>query len=106
MKARCSAYVRNICAHHGRLYQKNMIMRPKVFIPEDSDIADNNRLFRILCCMRYLCYEYGDWESFVADFEDLLDEYRTIIKPSALGLSDGWKSKLLDQYSNSFIYGG
>ena len=41
--------------------------------------------------------EYGDWQGFVADLKDLMDEYEGIIKPTGLGMSDGWDKKLLDQ---------
>lgn len=97
------AHVRNVSAHFGRLYQKNISRLPKVFKPEDSDVDNNNRLFRILCCMRYLLKEYGEWPGFVADLKDLMNEYKNIIKPSGLGLTDDWERKLLDQEPNQFI---
>jgi abortive infection bacteriophage resistance protein len=91
------AHVRNVAAHFGRIYQKNFMRLPKIFTPDDSDLEDSNRLFRILCCMRYLMKEYGDWQGFVADLKDLIDEYEGVIKLSGLGMSDGWDRKLLDQ---------
>ncbi len=95
------SHARNVAAHFGRLYQKNFMRTPKLFTPDDSDVAENNRLFKILCCMRYLLKEYGEWPAFVADLNDLMDEYKSIIKPSGLGMSDGWQDKLLDQESRN-----
>ena len=91
------SHVRNVAAHFGRIYQKNFARLPKVFTPEDSDIEANNRLYRILCCMRYLLREYGEWPGVVDNIKDLMDEYNGIIKPTGLGMSDGWERKLLDQ---------
>lgn len=91
------SHVRNVAAHFGRLYQRNFQRLPKVFKPDDFDVEDNNRLFRILCCMRYLLKEYGDWPGFVADLQDLLYEYKNIVKPTGLGLTEGWNNKLIDQ---------
>lgn len=89
-------HLRNVCSHFGRIYQKVFVRLPMLFNPDESDVK-NNRLFRILCCMRYLQHEYGDWSGVVADISDLLKEYEGIIKPSGLGFSDGWERKLLDQ---------
>lgn len=91
------AYVRNICAHFGRLYQKNLTKLPLVFMPDDDSVKDCNRLFRVLCCMRYIYREYGDWISVVGSIKDLIDTNEGIVKPSGLGFSDGWYNKLLDQ---------
>ncbi len=91
------AYTRNICAHFGRLYQKNITKLPLLFSPEDDDVKNNNRLFRVLCCMRYVCHEFKDWGSVVASIKDLIDSYEGLVKTSGLGFSDGWFDKLLDQ---------
>ena len=98
------SHARNVCAHYGRLYQYNFSRLPMIFTPDDSDVENNNRLYRILCCMRYLLKEYGEWPGIVADIKDLIDEYPGIIKPSGLGLSDGWEIKLMDQEPRNLIY--
>ncbi len=100
------AYTRNICAHFGRLYQKNFTKLPLLFTPDDYDIRENNRLFRVLCCMRYVCHEFEDWGSVVASIKDLIDSYDGLVKTSGLGFSDGWFNKLLDQepVAIRFIY--
>lgn len=95
------AYTRNICAHFGRLYSYQLVKLPKVFYSDDYDIRDNNRLFRVLCCMRYLCKEYEDWTSFVGAITDLLDEYKDCVKPTGIGCSGNWRAKLLDQEPNN-----
>ena len=95
------AYTRNICAHFGRLYDKQIIILPKLFNSDDYDVKDNQKLIKVLCCMRYTCREYGDWPAFVGGLSDLLDEYKDYVRPSRLGLSDRWKTKLLDQEPNN-----
>ena len=98
------SHARNVCAHYGRIYQYNFNRLPRIFVPEDSDIENNYRLFRILCCMRYLLKEYGEWAGLVADIKDLLDEYKHVVKLSGLGFSDGWEIKLMDQEPRNIIY--
>lgn len=46
--------VRNICAHYGRLYNRNLLARPK--IPKSSPQLDNYKIFSVV----YLLYKYVD----------------------------------------------
>lgn len=90
-------YVRNLCSHFNRLYNKNLVKKPLLYRRQDGEV-DNSRLYSVLCCMRYLLKESGEWHSFVNAFADLLEEYSDCVKPSRIGcIENGWKDKLLDQ---------
>lgn len=96
-------YVRNLCSHFNRLYKRNLVKKPKLYIKQDGGV-DNSRLYSVLCCMRYLLKESGEWRSFVNALDDLLDEYSDCVKPSGIGcIESGWKDKLLDQEPNSIL---
>ena len=46
--------VRNICAHYGRLYNRNLLARPK--IPKNAPKLNNYKVFSVI----YLLYKYVD----------------------------------------------
>ena len=46
--------VRNICAHYGRLYNRNLLARPK--IPKNAPQLNNYKVFSVI----YLLYRYVD----------------------------------------------
>ena len=95
------AYVRNLCFHFNRLYKKELVKKPKLYKKQDSGVSPN-RLYAVLCCMRFLCKENDGWFTFVNALEDLLLEYSDCVKPSGIGcIITGWKEKLLDQEPNN-----
>lgn len=97
------AYVRNLCSHFNRLYNKILIKKPALYKKQDGDV-DNSRLYAVLCCMRYLCKASGEWPGFVYSLVDLLREYADCINPSRLGfLPNGWVLKLMDQERSAGI---
>ena len=71
---------------------------------EDAKYKDNNRLFSVLLCMRFLCWEYEDWGTNVDSIRDLIDEYNDVVKLGGLGFSEGWEKKLLDQEPDGLPY--
>lgn len=96
-------YVRNLCSHFNRLYKKNLVKKPLLYKRQDGDV-NNTKLYGVLCCMRYLLKETGEWPTFVNALEDLLDEYSDCVKPSGIGcIEHGWKDKLLDQEPNNIF---
>lgn len=97
------AYVRNLCSHFNRLYSKNLIKSPKLY-ESDKNGEQYARLYSVLCCMKYLLKESGEWPGFVGALADLLNEYTDCVKPSRIGcVETKWKEKLLDQEPRSFI---
>ncbi len=91
------SYVRNLCFHFNRLYKKTLMKKPTLYKRQDGDV-DNTKLFSVLCCMRYLLKDSGEWPGFVNALADLLDEYSDCVEPSGIGcIENDWKNKLLDQ---------
>ena len=94
------AYVRNLCTHFNRLYLKELVKKPLLYKKQDRGVS-RDRLFAVLCCMRFLFRGEGVWHSFVNSLEDLFDEYSDCVKPSGIGCVDLWKEKLLDLEPNN-----
>jgi len=95
------AQIRNICAHHGRLWNKNLPGRPKLLprppYPWIIDVPDNSEhsmLYVHLCCMKYLLNRINANNNFKSRLKDLLTKYSNI-DPNALGLKINWEDEPL-----------
>lgn len=88
--------VRNICAHHGRLWNRGLGTKPK--IPSGSKHGpwhepveiENKRVFAILTICRYCLVRIAPQSSWTARFLALLDEYPEIPLRS-MGFPENWK---------------
>ena len=89
------AYVRNICAHYGRLYNAKMPKTPQLYKEYSENGIGNNRAFATLICIKHLIITDSEkWKSFVNDLEKLISEY-DIVRISTMGFPENWK-ELLD----------
>jgi len=95
--------IRNICAHHGRLWNRNLPGTPKLMpMPPDrwiSKVPSRNEyhmLYVHLCCMKYLLNRIDDGYSFSARLIYLLDQYPNV-DHKALGLKKDWQNEPLWQ---------
>lgn len=93
--------IRNICAHHSRLWNKNLPGSPKLLpkpprpwllnVPQPSDF---HKLYIHLCCMRYLLNIINPKNNFTQRLNELLKRYPNI-DPKALGLLEDWQNEPL-----------
>ena len=86
-------YVRNICAHHARLWNRELAVKP--LIPDmrhgagwhDPQPVANNRVFVVLTMLRYLltrCAPQSRWRDRVYELYDAFDD----IPLPSMGMSD------------------
>ncbi len=93
-------YVRNICAHHSRLWNRDLAIEPeKLLKPKGNWIAkpyeNNKRVFYFLCVLRYLLLRANPSNSMKQKLENLFNKYPTVpIK--FLGIPSDGKGNLLD----------
>lgn len=93
-------YVRNICAHHSRLWNRDLAIEPeKLLKPKGNWIAkpyeNNKRVFYFLCVLRYLLLRANPSNSMKQKLENLFNKYPTVpIK--YLGIPSDGKGNLLD----------
>jgi abortive infection bacteriophage resistance protein len=87
--------IRNICAHHGRPWSKNLPGRPKLlpkpphsWIKDIPAVPEHHMLYVHLCCMKYLLNRISPGNTFTHRLSDLLEKYPNI-DPNALGLKPG-----------------
>ena len=93
--------IRNICAHHGRLWNKNLPGRPKLlpkppysWINDVPIVTEHHLLYVHLCCMKYLMNVVNPGNHFSKRLNDLLIKYPNI-DPNALGLKLNWQKEPL-----------
>lgn len=87
------SYVRNICAHYGRLYNAKLSKMPMLYREYSEAGISNNRIFGVLLCMKILLKKDSHWNIFVDQLDMLLDKYEKVdIK--TMGFPKEWKNLL------------
>jgi len=95
------AQIRNFCAHHSRLWNKNLPGTVKLLPkPPDNWIADIpkahefQKIYVHLCLMRYLLNRIFPNNEFSIRLQELMRKYPNI-DPMALGFKDNWTKEPL-----------
>jgi abortive infection bacteriophage resistance protein len=92
-------YIRNICAHHSRLWNRDLAIEPEKLIKPkgnwiDKPYDNNKRVFYFLCVLRYMLLRANPSNSMKQKVEDLFNKYPTVpIK--YLGIPSDGKGNLL-----------
>ncbi len=95
------AYVRNICAHHGRLWNRRLVKRlPRikrfqsdmVLVPAGSQTQNDNRLYNVLVVLLYLLDKQATDSSFRGRLIDLLASMPDEVY-EAMGCPEDWAER-------------
>lgn len=90
------SYVRNICAHYGRLYNAKLSKTPILYKEYSQAGIGNNRIFGVLLCLKQLLKNDSHWNLFVDKIELLFEKYESVdIK--TMGYPENWKELLKTQ---------
>ena len=85
--------MRNICAHNGRIYNRDISTRPQLI---SSDVIvpqpPHNGLYQIMLSMKYLRPTKESWADFVCKFKQLLSRYDGAYDISKLNFPPDWES--------------
>ena len=91
-------YVRNICAHHARLWNKDLKIIPAVLEFSKTKIWISNpktvqrsKVYYFLCMINYMLQTVNINTSFSKRLKELLEEYKP--KISAMGFPEKWKEE-------------
>ena len=87
------SYVRNICAHYGRLYNAKLSKTPILYKEYTSAGIGNNRIFGVLLCLKHLLKKDDHWNLFVERIGLLFDKYESV-NIETMGFPDNWKELL------------
>lgn len=89
------AYVRNICAHYGRLYNAKLTKSPTLFEEYKNKKIHNYYIYSTILCMKHLLHNDRHWLEFVNDLNLLFCKYNHV-KKELLGFPQDWKELLLN----------
>ncbi len=99
--ARILVYLRNLCAHHSRLWNRTLSIQS--LIPRNphktwlSDLSvSNNKTFFMLSIVKYLLQTANPNTNFNYKFQLLLEKYPNV-DTNAVGFSQYWKLEPLWQ---------
>ncbi|MBL7113719.1 MAG: Abi family protein [Bacteroidales bacterium] len=93
--------IRNICAHHGRLWNRNLPGRPKLlkkppapWLTNVPPVTQHHMIYIHLCCMKYLADAVHFGNSFFGRLAGLLSKYPSV-DLNALGFNLNWQTEPL-----------
>lgn len=100
----CIVYVRNICAHHGRLWNRALSIRPLMpRSPRNTFItlptSGTQQTYFVLSMIIYLLNTVNPNHSFVPRFKELLNHYPSI-DVRAMGFPADWENEKLWKEKN------
>lgn len=84
------SYVRNICAHYGRLYNAKLSKTPILYKEYSQAGIGNNRIFGVLLCLKHLLKNDIHWELFVDKIQLLFEKYESV-DLNTMGFPENWK---------------
>lgn len=88
------SYVRNLCAHYGRLYNAKFSKKPKLY-KQDLELGiPNNKIMGTLVCLKHLLPNDCHWIEFLDALEQLFEKYPHVQK-STMGFPENWKEILM-----------
>jgi abortive infection bacteriophage resistance protein len=89
-------YIRNICAHHSRLWNRVLTVRPNYLDrPTNLWISDrptNDKSYYLVCCVLYMLRSINPKTRFVEHFKILLNRYPQI-DLAAMGVPANWQEE-------------
>lgn len=90
-------YVRNICAHHARLWNRGLDITPKVLKfsrvrvwISKPDTVETSRIYYFLCMLNYLLQTINPTSTFKQRLKALLEEYSEIVSTDVMGFPHDW----------------
>lgn len=89
------AYVRNICAHYGRLYGKRLTIKPTFFKSKRKLIKNSGAFAAIYVLSRLLPSE--NRTNFITSLHALLETYAEYIDLRELGFPEEWEKRLRER---------
>ncbi|MEG1645632.1 MAG: Abi family protein [Alistipes sp.] len=96
------AGLRNICCHHGRLWNRTLKLKPTnpnlTYLPwlKDATKIDMQKIYYRLCIIKYFLFSISPNNSFKEKLINLLQQYPNI-DITAMGFSSDWQNETIWQ---------
>lgn len=98
-------YIRNLCAHHSRLWNRDMDIIPKLYFYKDNNLnwmkdenlnkLNRNKLYYSLCVLNFFLQTANPTSTFNNRLIDLINDYKDVVGLSYMGFPDNWKEESL-----------
>lgn len=85
--------IRNICAHRGRLYNRPIVIKPKLSNKDKQYGIRNDRVFSYIFVLKKLIVDSDRWDGYVSSLEQIIEKY-PFVQLEALGFVLNWKEVL------------
>lgn len=89
-------YIRNVCAHHSRLWNRDLPVSPKIPRKEKHWTSYSKKVFNVVMVFKYLIPQSDRWSKFVRDLAALIESCPQI-KLKAMGFPEDWNEILLNR---------
>jgi len=93
-------YLRNLCAHHARVWNRDMNIIPEKLLFSKSldwisnpDTVQRSKAYYFFCMLNYLLQTANPTSPFKQRLIDLLEEYRDVVSLNAMGFPNNWKDE-------------
>ena len=91
------AHLRNVCAHHGRVWNRRLTTMPKMPFNTTNPFLKNtviypNKLYATICCMNYILQIISPGNTFVLRLKDLMGTC-TLIDLKEMGFPKDWETE-------------
>jgi abortive infection bacteriophage resistance protein len=84
-------YVRNLCAHHCRIWNRTLAIRPKILHRSSKWWnVRNDKLFCIILVLKHLTNIQHKWDEWTRKLFTLLETF-SYVDTSKMGFPDNWK---------------
>lgn len=87
------AFIRNVCAHYGRLYNATFPITPMLYKQYAEAGVSSRRLFATLVCLKHLIPNDKHWTEFVDNISLLIKKYPAVII-KYMGFPENWEEIL------------
>lgn len=84
------AFVRNICAHYGRLYNVKLAKTPMLYKQYSEMRISNARVFATLICIKHLVPNDKHWDEFIKNLSELIKKYPDV-RLDYMGFPNDWE---------------
>lgn len=96
------SHLRNICAHHGRLWNRRLTVQPRlpyktqhIFLSkQEARVLHANKLYASLCCVKYMLERIESDYNFSRKLKKLLQKC-PLEQESAMGFPENWRTHAL-----------
>lgn len=92
---KCMSYIRNICAHYGRLYNRPLTSKPRFDRKSKQLGIDQGKIFAHLYVLKDLIPERNKWLNFIIRLDALLSEYSEVVEMDRIGFPEDWNAFLM-----------